>query len=57
MENKKEKIIEIRKKIQDYNKFISEYGFNSENDIFIKKDISKVLEELDEIEKDYKNEK
>jgi hypothetical protein len=57
MEDRKEKIIKIRKKIQDYNKFILEYGFNEERDIFINEDISKILNELDELEKEIKNEK
>jgi hypothetical protein len=57
MENKKEKILKIRNKIQNYNKFILEYGFNQEKDIFIDKDLSKLLEELDELEKEINNEK
>jgi hypothetical protein len=57
MEDRKEKILKIRKKIQDYNKFILEYGFNEERDIFINEDISKILDELDELEKGIKNEK
>jgi len=57
MEDRKEKILKIRKKIQDYNKFILEYGFNEERDIFINEDISKILDELDELEKEIKNEK
>lgn len=57
MEDRKEKIIKIRKKIQDYNKFILEYGFNEERDIFINEDISKILDELDELEKEINNEK
>ena len=57
MEDRKEKIIKIRKKIQDYNKFILEYGFNEERDIFINEDISKILDELDELEKEFGNEK
>jgi predicted DNA binding CopG/RHH family protein len=57
MEERKEKILRIRKKIEDYNKFISEYGFNEDNDIFIKEDIDNILKELDEIEIDVENEK
>jgi hypothetical protein len=57
MEDRKEKILKIRKKIQDYNKFILEYGFNEERDIFINEDISKILDELDELEKEINNEK
>ena len=34
-----------------------EYGFNSENDIFINEDISKIINELDELEKELENEK
>lgn len=57
MNEKREKILKVRKKIQDYNKFILEYGFNQERDIFINEDISKILNELDELEKEIKNEK
>jgi len=57
MNEKRERILKIRKKIQDYNKFILEYGFNEERDIFINEDISKILDELDELEKEIKNEK
>lgn len=57
MSDKKERILNIRKKIQDYNKFIMEYGFNRDNDIFIKENISKILKELDELENELKNEK
>tara|TARA_R110000772_G_scaffold167420_1_gene279146 strand:+ start:1076 stop:1276 length:201 start_codon:yes stop_codon:yes gene_type:complete len=57
MKKRSEKILKIRKKLQDYNKFIIEYGFNSENDIFINEDISKIINELDELEKELENEK
>lgn len=53
----KKKILEIRKKINNYSKFISEYGFNKEKDIFIIEDISRILKDLDELEKKLKNEK
>ena len=57
MKKRSEKILKIRKKLQDYNKFIIEYGFNSENDIFINEDISKIINDLDELEKELENEK
>ena len=57
MKKRSEKILKIRKKLQDYNKFIMEYGFNPENDIFINEDISKIINELDELEKELENEK
>lgn len=57
MNEKRERILKIRKKIQNYNKFILEYGFNQEKDIFIDEDLSKLLEELDELEKEINNEK
>ena len=57
MKKRSEKILKIRKKLQDYNKFIMEYGFNHENDIFINEDISKIINELDELEKELENEK
>jgi hypothetical protein len=57
MKKRSEKILKIRKKLQDYNKFIMEYGFNSENDIFINEDISEIINELDELEKELENEK
>ena len=57
MIDKKERILNIRNKIQNYNKFIYEYGFNQEKDIFIKDDLSKLLDELDELEKEINDEK
>ena len=57
MDKRKEKILGIRKKIQDYNKFILEYGFNIDNDIFIKENIEIFLKELDELEKEINDEK
>ena len=57
MNGKRDRILKIRKKIQDYNKFILEYGFNQERDIFINEDISKILDELEELEKEINNEK
>ena len=57
MNKRRDKILKIRKKVQDYNKYIMEYGFNVENDIFINEDISKIINELDELEKEIENEK
>jgi hypothetical protein len=57
MEDRKEKILKIREKIQNYNKFISEYGFNPDKDIFIKEDINDILNELSNIEKEINDEK
>ncbi len=57
MSDKKERILNIRNKIQDYNKFILEYGFNQEKDIFIKDDLSKLLDDLNELEKEINDEK
>ena len=57
MKERRKKILSIRKKLQDYNKFILEYGFNEDNDIFIKEDIDSIVKELDLIETEIKNEK
>jgi|LakMenEpi03Aug12_release.lakeMendotaPanAssembly.Ray.scaffolds.fasta_scaffold200485_2 hypothetical protein len=41
-------LLEIKKKIEDFNKYIEEYGFDSENDIFIIEQLeilNKILEE------------
>jgi hypothetical protein len=57
MKDKKEKILNIRNKIENYNKFLLEYGYNREKDIFIDDDLSKLLEELDELEKEINDEK
>ncbi len=56
MNEKRERILKIRKKILDYNRFILEYGFNLERDIFINEDITSILEELEELEKEINNE-
>jgi len=57
MEERKEKILKIRKKIKDYNKFISEYGFNQEKDIFINEGLDEILKDLDKLEKEINSEK
>jgi len=57
MNKRRDKILNIRKKLQYYNKFIMEYGFNSENDIFINEDITKIIKDLNELEKEIENEK
>lgn len=51
------KILNIRKKLLDYNKFILEYGFNSDQDIFIKEDLEDFLKILEEQEKELSDEK
>lgn len=57
MKDRREKILSIRKKIENYHIFIGEYGFNEDKDIFIKEDIDKILNELDELENEIKHEK
>ena len=57
MKDKKEKILNIRNRIQNYNKFILEYGFNPDQDIFIKKDLEDFLKILEEKEKELNDEK
>jgi NAD(P)H-flavin reductase len=51
MENKEQTILEIRKKVQDFQKYIAEYGFNSEQDIFIQEEIEELDKTLNNIEK------
>ncbi len=55
MEDRKEKILDIRNKLKDFNKFILEYGFNDEKDIFIKEELDNFMNELDNIELEIKN--
>jgi hypothetical protein len=50
MENKEQIILKIRKKVQDFQKYIAEYGFNSEQDIFIKEDIEEFEKTLNNLE-------
>lgn len=50
MENKEQTILKIRKKVQDFQKYIAEYGFNSEQDIFIKEDIEEFEKTLNNLE-------
>jgi hypothetical protein len=60
MENKKEiseNIIKIIKKMNNYNKYILEYGFNSEDDIFIKEDMGNIKDYLNKTLNELKNEK
>jgi|TARA_R110000782_G_scaffold101155_1_gene187812 NAD(P)H-flavin reductase len=51
MENKEQTILEIRKKVQDFQKYIAEYGFNSEQDIFIQEEIEELDKTLNNLEK------
>ena len=51
MENKEQTILEIRKKVQDVQKYIAEYGFNSEQDIFIQEEIEELDKTLNNLEK------
>jgi hypothetical protein len=60
MENRKEiseNIIKIIKKMNNYNKYILEYGFNSEDDIFIKEDMGDIKDYLNKTLNELKNEK
>lgn len=60
MENRKEtseNIIKIVKKINNFKRYILEYGFNEENDIFIKEGLVKLNEELENILNEIKYEK
>jgi hypothetical protein len=53
----KEKLKSIIKDINNYNKYILEYGYNKETDIFINKNIEEYLNFLDECEKKINDEK
>lgn len=60
MKNRKEiseNIIKIIKKMNNYNKYILEYGFNSENDIFIKEDMVDIKDYLNKTLNELKDEK
>tara|TARA_Y100000401_G_C8321515_1_gene225537 strand:- start:1813 stop:1974 length:162 start_codon:yes stop_codon:yes gene_type:complete len=45
-------LIEIKEKLDKYKNYIIEYGFNSEQDIFINEDIKEFERILNIIEKD-----
>jgi len=51
----KEKLKSIIKDINNYNKYILEYGYNKETDIFINKNIEEHLNFLDECKKKLKD--
>lgn len=55
MEKTKE-LLKIRKKVQNFYKYIMEYGFNEEQDIFIKEEIKKMKNFLVEYQKEIENE-
>jgi hypothetical protein len=48
-----EKVLEIRKKIINFRKYIVEYGFNPEQDIFIKRELEDIEKYLTENEKEF----
>ena len=55
MKNTKE-LLKIREKIQNFYKYILEYGFNEEQDIFIVNEINKLNDILEDYQKDIENE-
>lgn len=57
MEDNKNKLLEIKKKLSNYKIFMNEYGYNGDSDIFIKESLDDFFNILDEIEKKIKDEK
>ena len=57
MEDNKNKLLEIKKKLSNYKLFINEYGYNDDSDIFIKESLNDFFNILDEIEKKIEDEK
>ncbi len=55
--DKKEKLLDIRDKVINFNKYILEYGYNEDSEIFINKKLDAFLEFIDKYEKEIKNEK
>jgi len=55
--DKKEKLLDIRDKVINFNKYILEYGYNEDSEIFINKKLDEFLEFIDKYEKEIKNEK
>jgi hypothetical protein len=53
--NTKELIL-IKEKVESFTKYILEYGYNEEYDIFIKKELNNMKDSLDEFEKKINNE-
>ena len=49
-------LLDLKQKVEDYKRFILEYGFNSEHDIFIKRELDKIDRLLIEKAKELKNE-
>jgi ribosomal protein S15P/S13E len=49
-------LLKIRDKIQNFSKYILEYGFNEEQDIFIVNEINKLNDILEDYQKDIENE-
>lgn len=46
-------LIKLREKILNINKYILEYGFNEDKDIFIKKEVEKIKQQLNDFEDEY----
>lgn len=49
-------LLKIRDKIKNFSKYILEYGFNEEQDIFIVNEINKLNDILEDYQKDIENE-
>ena len=49
-------LIVIKENIENFTKYILEYGYNEEYDIFIKKELNNMKDSLDEFEKKINNE-
>jgi NAD(P)H-flavin reductase len=53
MSNNTKVLIKLREKILNINKYILEYGFNEDKDIFIKKEVEKIKQQLNDFEDEY----
>ena len=56
MEDNKDKLLEIKKKLSNYKLFVNEYGYNDDSDIFIKESLDDFFNILNEIEQKIKDE-
>jgi len=57
MKKRKEKILNIKDRLNEVNILFGKHGINPEHDIFINEELSGLLKELEEIEKEVNDEK
>jgi|LWDU01.1.fsa_nt_gi hypothetical protein len=57
MKKRREKILNIKERLNEVSNLFGKHGINPEHDIFIKEELNGFIKELEEIENDINDEK